>query len=165
MARMWGIRNLSLAAGMYAATGDNRAQWWRLQVAVDALDFLAISEEWRRGAVPGPAAGLMASTALAAATLGALPSRASRRNQVKRASPRPSRAGSSSRRRLHIALVLRAPPPGVTQRIRLQETGFRGQVPIYRGDWIRTSDRSAPSRVRYQTAPRPVAARFTPRRW
>src|SRR3954468_3448604 len=25
-----------------------------------------------------------------------------------------------------------------------------------RGDWIRTSDRSAPSRVRYQTAPRPV---------
>src|SRR5437763_4285769 len=26
-----------------------------------------------------------------------------------------------------------------------------------RGDWIRTSDRSAPSRVRYQTAPRPEA--------
>ena len=39
--RMWGIRNLSLAAGMYAATGANRAQWWRLQVAVDALDFVA----------------------------------------------------------------------------------------------------------------------------
>jgi len=72
IARMWGIRNLSLAAGMYAATGANRARWWRLQVAVDALDFLAISAEWRRGAVPGPAAGLMASTALAAATLGAL---------------------------------------------------------------------------------------------
>jgi len=28
--RMWGIHNLSLAAGMYAATGANRAQWWRL---------------------------------------------------------------------------------------------------------------------------------------
>src|ERR671936_180920 len=70
--RMWGIRNLSLAAGMYAATGANRAQWWRLQVAVDALDFLAIAAEWRRGAVPGPAAGLMAATALPATALGAL---------------------------------------------------------------------------------------------
>src|SRR5436190_4849613 len=70
--RMWGIRNLSLAAGMYAATGTNRAQWWRLQVVVDALDFLAIANEWRRGAVPGPAAALMAATALGATTLGAL---------------------------------------------------------------------------------------------
>ena len=70
--RMWGIRNLSLAAGMYAATGTNRAQWWRLQLAVDALDFLAIATEWRRGAVTAPAAGLMAATALGATTLGAL---------------------------------------------------------------------------------------------
>ncbi len=72
MARMWGIRNLALAAGMYAATGTNRAQWWRLQVAVDTLDSLAIATEWRRGAVPGPAAGLMAATGLTATTLGAL---------------------------------------------------------------------------------------------
>ena len=72
IARMWGIRNLSLAAGMYAATGANRAQWWRLQVAVDALDSLVIAEEWRRGAIPGPAAGLMAATAVTATTLGAL---------------------------------------------------------------------------------------------
>lgn len=70
--RMWGIRNLSLAAGMYAATGPNRAQWWRLQSAVDALDFLAIATEWRRGAVPGPAAALMAATALGATALGTL---------------------------------------------------------------------------------------------
>ena len=70
--RMWGIRNLSLAAGMYAATGDSRAQWWRLQPVIDALDFVAIATEWRRGAVPGPAAGLMAATALGATALGAL---------------------------------------------------------------------------------------------
>lgn len=70
--RMWGIRNLSLAAGMYGATGASRAQWWRLQPAVDALDFLAIATEWRRGAVPGPAAGFMGATALAATALGAL---------------------------------------------------------------------------------------------
>ena len=68
---MWGIRNLSLAAGMYAASGANRAQWWRLQVAVDALDFVAIAMEWRRGAVPGPAAALMAGAALGATGLGA----------------------------------------------------------------------------------------------
>jgi len=70
--RMWGIRNLALAAGMYGATGASRAQWWRVQVGVDALDFLAIAAEWRRGAVPGPAAGLMAATALTATALGAL---------------------------------------------------------------------------------------------
>lgn len=70
--RMWGVRNLALAAGMYAASGANRAQWWRLQTAVDALDFVAIATEWRRGAVPGPAAALMAATALGAVSLGAL---------------------------------------------------------------------------------------------
>ena len=70
--RMWGIRNLSLAAGMYAATGANRDQWWRLQPAVDALDFLAIATEWRRGNVPGPAAALMGATAVAATALGVL---------------------------------------------------------------------------------------------
>jgi hypothetical protein len=41
-------------------------------VAVDALDFLAIAAEWRRGAVPGPAAGVMAATALGATMLGAV---------------------------------------------------------------------------------------------
>jgi hypothetical protein len=70
--RMWGVRNLALAAGMYGATGGNRGQWWRVQVAVDALDFLVIATEWRRGAVGTPAAGLMAATALGATALGAL---------------------------------------------------------------------------------------------
>jgi hypothetical protein len=68
--RMWGIRNLSLAAGMYGATGPSRTRWWRMQPAIDALDFLVIVAEWRRGAVPGPAAGLMAGTALVATALG-----------------------------------------------------------------------------------------------
>ena len=70
--RMWGIRNLMLAAGMYGATGHNRAQWWRLQPAVDALDFLSVVTEWRRGSVPAPAAALMALTALGATGLGAM---------------------------------------------------------------------------------------------
>jgi hypothetical protein len=70
--RMWGIRNLALAVGMYGATGESRARWWRLQPAIDALDFLAIAAEWRRGAVRAPAAGLMAGTALVATALGSL---------------------------------------------------------------------------------------------
>jgi len=56
---------------MYA-TGANRAQWRRLQPVIDVLDFRAITAEWRRGAVPGPAAVLMAGTALGATALGAL---------------------------------------------------------------------------------------------
>jgi hypothetical protein len=51
LSRMWGIRNLSRAAGMYEATGANRAQWWRLQPAVDALDFLAIVRHTRSHAL------------------------------------------------------------------------------------------------------------------
>ena len=70
--RMWGIRNLSLAAGMYGATGESRAQWWRAQPVIDGLDFLAIVAEWRRGAVPGGAAALMAGTALLATALGSV---------------------------------------------------------------------------------------------
>jgi hypothetical protein len=68
--RMWGIRNLSLAAGMYGASGASRAQWWQLQPAIDVLDWLVIVAEWRRGAVPRPADRLMAGTALLATALG-----------------------------------------------------------------------------------------------
>ena len=39
---------------------------------LDPDDFLVITAEWRRGAVPGPAAVLMAGTALGATALGAL---------------------------------------------------------------------------------------------
>jgi hypothetical protein len=72
IARMWGVRNLSLAAGMYGAAGASRGRWWRLQPVIDGLDFLVIVAEWRRDAVPGAAAGLMAGTALVATALGSI---------------------------------------------------------------------------------------------
>jgi hypothetical protein len=72
LGRFFGVRNLSLAAGMYATTGPNRAQWWRLQPVVDTLDFLAIAAEWRRGALSWPAAVLMGGTAVGATALGIL---------------------------------------------------------------------------------------------
>jgi hypothetical protein len=93
--RMWGVRNLSLAAGMYAATGDDRARWWQLQPAVDALDFLATVTEWRRGSVPGGAARLMAGTALVATALGALSIAAE--SEITR--PKPGRLGPRGRER------------------------------------------------------------------
>ncbi len=68
--RMWGVRNLSIVAGMYAATGADRAQWGRIQVGAGALDLLAIATEWRRGAVPGPASAVMAASTVPATTLG-----------------------------------------------------------------------------------------------
>jgi hypothetical protein len=70
--RMWGVRNLALAAGMYGATGASRGQWWRIQPVVAALAHLVIVTEWRRGAVPGRAAALMGGTALAATASGLL---------------------------------------------------------------------------------------------
>jgi hypothetical protein len=75
MGRMWGIRNLSLAAGMFGATGDDRTRWWRLQPAVDALDALAIAAEWRRGSVSAPVAALLLATALTVSALGVLAAR------------------------------------------------------------------------------------------
>jgi hypothetical protein len=70
--RMWGIRNLSVAAGMYGATGGSRTWWWRLQPAIDGLDLAVIVAESRRGAVPRAATGLMAGTAFIATALGLL---------------------------------------------------------------------------------------------
>jgi len=74
--RMWGIRNLSLAAGMYAATGANRAQWWRLQPGVDALDFLASRSAYVRASRytthrPHPAAGIVVASIASASTTSA----------------------------------------------------------------------------------------------
>jgi hypothetical protein len=48
-----------------------RARWRRLRPAIDALDFVVIVAEWRRGAVPGPA-GLVAGTAPVATALGSV---------------------------------------------------------------------------------------------
>jgi hypothetical protein len=70
--RMWGIRNLAVAAAMYGAAGGARTQWWRLQPVIDVLDFVAIAAERRRGAVSAPAAAMMGGTALLATALGAM---------------------------------------------------------------------------------------------
>jgi hypothetical protein len=72
LGRMWGVRNLAISAGMAGASGANRAAWWRVQPAIDVLDLAVIGFEWRRGAVPGVTAGLMAGAALTATVLGGL---------------------------------------------------------------------------------------------
>jgi hypothetical protein len=82
IARMWGIRNLSLAAGMYGASGPSRIWWWRAQPVIDALDFAVIAGERRLGAVPAPAAWLMGATAILATALGTVSAPAEARQTV-----------------------------------------------------------------------------------
>jgi hypothetical protein len=69
--RMWGIRNLALAAGLVGARGANRRQWWAINVAVDALDAVASYASWRRGELPTATAALVTAVAIGATGLGA----------------------------------------------------------------------------------------------
>ena len=69
--RMWGARNLALAAGLVGARGPSRRRWWAINVAVDAIDAAASIVSWRRGELGTPAAVLVTGVALTAVALGA----------------------------------------------------------------------------------------------
>jgi 2-keto-3-deoxy-6-phosphogluconate aldolase len=69
--RMWGIRNLALAAGLAGASGPNRRRWWAINVGVDVVDALAGITSWRRGELGTAPAVLVTATALMATALGA----------------------------------------------------------------------------------------------
>src|SRR5256885_2246903 len=69
--RMWGARNLALAAGLAGASGPNRRRWWEINVAIDVIDAVAGIVSWRRGELGAPAAVLVTGTALLATGLGA----------------------------------------------------------------------------------------------
>lgn len=74
--RMWGIRNVALAAGMVGLSGTEREAWWRLNVVVDVVDALAAVAAARRGELSKPAFTAIATTAVVAAASGALGARA-----------------------------------------------------------------------------------------
>jgi len=71
LGRMWGIRNLALAAGLAGSQGPNRQRWWQLNVGVDLLDAAASYTSWRHGELKTPTAALVTAVALLAAGLGA----------------------------------------------------------------------------------------------
>ena len=70
--------------------------------------------------------------------------------KVRRAFRRITRNGGQ------ITVNFRAKAVGPNDQVFKKRTSIHERAFANRGDWIRTSDRSAPSRVRYQTAPRPV---------
>src|SRR4051794_4389537 len=70
MARLFGVRDLALAAGTLGSEGNARTQWLRLGVACDLADAGAAYLAGRNGTVPRHAAILAGGTALAAAGMG-----------------------------------------------------------------------------------------------
>src|SRR6185503_11457591 len=70
MARLFGVRDIALAAGTLGSAGNARTQWLRLGVACDLADAAAAYLAGRNGTVPKHAAVLAGGTALAAAGMG-----------------------------------------------------------------------------------------------
>src|SRR3954468_22264232 len=70
LARLFGVRDLALAAGTFGSTGESRTQWLRLGVACDLADAAAAYLAGRNGTVPRHAAVLAGGTPIAAAGLG-----------------------------------------------------------------------------------------------
>ena len=68
--RMWGARNLALAAGLRGARGPQVRATRQVNVAVDVADALAAWLAWREGSLPAPAALLAGGTAVVATALG-----------------------------------------------------------------------------------------------
>jgi hypothetical protein len=71
LGRMWGIRNLALAAGLAGARGPSRRRWSQINVLVDLVDAFASYDGWRRKELPTPTAAFVSSVALCAVGLGA----------------------------------------------------------------------------------------------
>jgi hypothetical protein len=68
--RMWGARNLALAAGLRSARGPALRTTRQVNVAVDVADAAAAWLAWRDGSLPAPAALVAGGTAVVATALG-----------------------------------------------------------------------------------------------
>ena len=71
LARLFGIRDVALAAGTMGSDGEARKQWLRLGLACDVADAAAAYLAGRNGTLPRHAAIMVGVTARAAAGLGA----------------------------------------------------------------------------------------------
>ncbi len=70
LARLFGVRDVALAAGLGSSTGEARALWLRIGVACDLADAAAGMLAGRRGYMDPLPAFLVTTTALVAAGLG-----------------------------------------------------------------------------------------------
>lgn len=70
LARLFGVRDVALAAGLSASTGEARALWLRVGIACDLADAAAGVLAGRRGYLDPLPTFLVTTTALVAAGLG-----------------------------------------------------------------------------------------------
>ncbi len=71
LGRLFGVRDLALAAGTLSTEGAEQRRWIQLGVACDVADALAGYIAGRTGVLPKPAAVMVTGVALVAAGLGA----------------------------------------------------------------------------------------------
>ena len=72
LARLFGARDVALAAGALGAEGEARRQWLMAGIACDVADALAGIAGGRRRYLSTPTSVLVTGTALSAAALGAV---------------------------------------------------------------------------------------------
>src|SRR3954469_6753064 len=71
LGRLFGVRDLALAAGALSTEGSEQRRWIQLGVACDLADAAAGYIAGRSGVLPKPAAVMVTGVALVAAGLGA----------------------------------------------------------------------------------------------
>ncbi|HET6507851.1 MAG TPA: DUF4267 domain-containing protein [Baekduia sp.] len=72
LARLFGVRDAALGAGILATEGEARRQWLAIGVACDAADALAGLAAGREGYLPKATSAVVTATALGAIVMGAL---------------------------------------------------------------------------------------------
>ena len=70
LGRLFGARDVALAAGLTATSGPARRLWWQIGIGCDAADFVAAVLGVRSGSISRTTAVLAGATALAAVGLG-----------------------------------------------------------------------------------------------
>lgn len=70
LTRLMASRNLGLGLGLLLAPASARPLWTRVNLAVDVLDLVTVTDETRRGALSPRVSGIGLTTAAAAAALG-----------------------------------------------------------------------------------------------
>jgi hypothetical protein len=70
LARLFGVRDLALAAGPLQSEGRAREQWLQIGAACDAADAAAALLAWRGGYIGAPTAVLLTAPALGALAMG-----------------------------------------------------------------------------------------------
>ncbi len=72
LARLFGVRDAALGAGILTSQGDARRQWLMIGVGCDAADLLSGLAAGRAGYLPKAATALVSAAAVSAIAMGVL---------------------------------------------------------------------------------------------